>query len=68
MFVFVEDRHGADHNLAVRLGAVPHIVPRHVWRGSIPPAAAFVHVRVTKANRRMQPRACTSARAAASRC
>jgi hypothetical protein len=66
--VFVEDRRGADPNLEVCIGAAPHNVPRHVCRGSIPPAGTFVHVCATMVNRQMQPRACISARAASCRC
>jgi hypothetical protein len=66
MPVLIEDRHGADPNLAVRIGAVPHTVREHVCRGNISPAVMFVHASVDKPKR--LTRASISARAAAPRC
>jgi hypothetical protein len=64
----IEDRHGADPNLQVRIGAAPHTVREHVCRGNISPVARFVHASVDKPKRLMQLRAYISARAAAPRC
>jgi len=68
MPVLIEDRHGADPNLQVRIGAAPHTVREHVCRGNISFTARFVHASVDKPKRHMQPRANISARVAAPRC
>jgi hypothetical protein len=68
MPVLIEDRHGADPNLQVRIGAAPHTVREHVCRRNISPRARFVHGSVEKPKRLMQLRAAICARAVAPRC
>jgi len=62
---FIEDRHGADSNVAVRIGAAPNTVREHVCRGSIPLMVRPVYASVERPKRRL---ASISARAAAYRC
>jgi hypothetical protein len=39
----LQGRHGADPNLGEFLDAMPHTVPEHECRGSIPPKGLLVH-------------------------